>query len=72
MVFNPASGDTHFLNGLAGAILKFLEAGPATIEETLHHLEEVAGKPLEGELAEQVGSLVERFDAVGLIEPKRP
>ena len=68
MVFNPASGDTHFLKGLAGAILKFLEAGPATIEETLHHLEEVAGK----ELTEQIGRLVERFDAVGLIEPKRP
>ena len=52
MVFNPASGDTHFLNGLAGAILKFLEAGPATIEEILNHLEEVSEKPLDGELTE--------------------
>jgi len=72
VVFNPASGDTHFLNGLAGAILKFLEAGPATIEETLYHLEEVTGKPLKEELTEEIGRLVERFDAVGLIEPKRP
>ena len=71
VVFNPASGDTHFLNGLAGAILKFLEAGPATIEELLNHLEEVSGNPLDGELTEQIGRLVERFDAVGLIEPRR-
>ena len=72
MVFNPASGDTHFLNGLAGAILKFLEASPATIEETLNHLEEVSGKSLDSELTEQIGRLVERFDAVGLIEPTYP
>ena len=71
MVFNPASGDTHFLNSIAGAVLKFLEAEPASIEETLHHLEEISGKPLDGELTEQIRRLVAKFDAVGLIEPIR-
>ena len=71
MVFNPASGDTHFLNGIAGAVLKFLEAEPASIEETLHHLEEISEKPLDGELTEQIRRLVAKFDAVGLIEPIR-
>ena len=72
MVFNPASGDTHFLNGLAGDILKFLETGPATIEEILNHLQEASGKHLDRELTEQIGGLVEQFDAVGLVEPRRP
>ena len=72
VVFNPASGDTHFLNGLAGAIPKFLEAGPARIEEILNHLEEVSGQPLDKERIEQIGRLVEQFDAVRLIEPRRP
>lgn len=71
VVFNPASGDTHFLNDFAGAILQFLQAGPATIPELLEHLEKSRGTPIEPELTQQIQALIEQFDEFGLIEPAR-
>ena len=69
VVFNPASGDTHYLNAIAGSVLKLLETEPASVEQIVTHLEAISGEPLDGELREQINGLVERFDAVGLIEP---
>ena len=72
MVFNTASGDTHFLNDFAGAILQYLEAGPATLAEILEHIEKSSGEALAPELAAQIQGLIEKFDESGLIEPTGP
>lgn len=69
VVFNPASGDTHFLNALAGAILQLLESEVLTVEQIVSHLQDVSDDPLDDELVDEIHHLVEKFDTVGLIEP---
>lgn len=72
VVFNPASGDTHFLNALAGAILQLLESDALTLEQIVSHLQDVSDEPLGDELVDEIHHLVAKFDTVGLIEPAHP
>ena len=69
VVFNTASGDTHFLNDLAGTVLQFLEPAPSTIPEILGHLEKSTGESIGPELTQQIRALIEKLDESGLIEP---
>ena len=71
VVFNPASGDTHYLNAVAGAVLAQFERGPATLDDILRAVEARADEPLDSETATEIRELVERLDSVGLIETVR-
>lgn len=72
VVFDPASGDTHFLNGLAGAVLKLLESGPASFEDVIRALENASDGPIDIDLHEDIRALIDKLDGVGLIERVRP
>jgi len=72
VVYNCASGHTHYLNLLAAIALEHLQERPATIEELAERIRgdiEVEGK-IEG-LA-QLPDLVAQFDELGLIAPLAP
>ena len=69
VVFHPASGDTHFLNPIAGEVLRYLEHRPAGVIELSHHLSDTFELPADEDLASQVRQCLAQFHDLGLIEP---
>jgi PqqD family protein of HPr-rel-A system len=71
MVYNCASGQTHYLNLLAAMALQQMEEHPATLEDLRQRIraevgvEEIAG-------LDQLPSLVVQLDELGLIAPITP
>lgn len=69
VVFNPLSGQTHFLDIFAGHVLKLIMSGTPSVSE----LRSDAARYLEVEadhrLAQTVEELLRRLEEVGLIEP---
>ena len=69
VVYNPLSGDTHFLDVLTGELLRVIMAGPATVAT----LRQAAATFLEvtddERLGGHVGQALAALDELGLIEP---
>jgi PqqD family protein of HPr-rel-A system len=61
VVFNARSGDLHLLNPSANDVLEYLAATPASLGELALRFPDLDAAALE--------SLVESFDALGLIHP---
>jgi PqqD family protein of HPr-rel-A system len=69
VVFNLASGHTHFLNPVAAQALKILEQRPLSADELSQHLASANGLPSDKQLIEHVNNLLSKLDEIGLIEP---
>jgi PqqD family protein of HPr-rel-A system len=69
VVFNLASGYTHFLNPVAAQALKILEQEPLSADELSQRLALSDGLASDKQLIELVKNLLSKFDEMGLIEP---
>jgi PqqD family protein of HPr-rel-A system len=74
IVYNTASGQTHYLNLFAAKVLQYLEVQPASLDALL---EDVSASdvvcPADGQpLLAQVRELVKEMDTLGLIAPVVP
>lgn len=65
--YQPASGETHFLNPLGAAILTHLESAPGTLNDLCERLAEDFDVAPADNLRAQVASTLARFDELGLI-----
>ena len=71
IVFNRASGQTHLLDAFSAAVLRQIEAAPATIPELRRHF--ATGLDLdESLLHDRLSASCARFDQLGLAEPEAP
>ena len=69
IVYNTASGQSHLLDALSGAILKEIERGPSTIEQLADRLaKEFSVEP--HALLERLDEICTHFDELGLAEPE--
>ena len=72
VMFDEGSGDTHRLDALSAVALMCIEASPCDLAELTRQVavetDLSRGEVLSGALA----SVVERFSALGLIEPATP
>ncbi|HUN49840.1 MAG TPA: HPr-rel-A system PqqD family peptide chaperone [Candidatus Sulfotelmatobacter sp.] len=71
IVYNCASGQTHYLNLLAAMALQQMEERPATIDELGQRIRVQAGVDDIAGLA-QLPALVAQLDELGLIAPTPP
>lgn len=69
VVFNPATGNTHVLDAIAGEILLLVERGPVAWQELRRHMAEFLGAPDDQRLAQTVRQAIGRLDELVLIEP---
>ncbi|MCG8505413.1 MAG: HPr-rel-A system PqqD family peptide chaperone [Sphingomonadales bacterium] len=67
-VFDPASGNTQFLNLMACVALERLEGGPLNSERLTREVSEYLDIPLDDLLRSNLDSLISHFDSLGLIE----
>ena len=72
IVFNAASGQTHYLNALAARVLQYFQEQAATADELVDDIR--SSIPQGGDLSilDQVRELLTRFDSLGLIAPQNP
>lgn len=68
IVYNPQSGETHQLNLLALDALQFLQQ-PATLRQLTRHICALYQTQNTAEISDQLKSLLEQFDDLGLIYP---
>lgn len=66
-VFQPASGKTHFLNGMGLQILTILDQSPATLETVCKALSEYFSLQPDKDFPGQIVKTLYRFEALGLI-----
>ena len=71
-IFDEGSGDTHLLDPLAAEVLKVLEESPGEISGLARRIVARLDLAPDSDLTERVRELVERFVALGLVEPARP
>jgi len=71
ILFNAASGQTHFLNELGAAILKLFEQGaaPLDIYEIFEKLAASFDLIIDTPMQSYIGNLLVDLDGLGLIEP---
>ena len=72
VVYNPASGDTHLLNPVAGATLQSIQQSSADVSELARRVASRLELPADGQLLEQVEKLVSELNELGLIESEQP
>jgi PqqD family protein of HPr-rel-A system len=74
IVYNTASGQTHYLNLFAAKVLQYFEAQPASLDALLEEVSANSVAPRDGAqpLLAQVRELVKELDALGLIAPVAP
>ena len=70
IVFNNLSSHSHLLDAFSAQVLKALEPHPRDIESLARGLGERFDLETEN-LESRVALIVERFDALGLVEPDR-
>lgn len=70
IVYNAASGQTHYLNKFAADVLQYFEGQPASLAKLISDAD-VAGASGDTalDLVIQLRQLVDDFDSVGLIVP---
>lgn len=66
-VFQPQSGETHFVNPLGRAILTYLETGPSDLDRLCAHVATTLEIDDPDALREAVERSLARFDELGLI-----
>jgi len=66
IIFNPQSGETHQLNLLALDALEFLKH-PASLSQLTTHICALYEAKNTAEISDQLRSLIEQFDDLGLI-----
>ena len=69
VVFSPLSGQTHFLDILAGHVLEQIMAAPPSISELHSDIARFLQVEPDDRLAQTVEELLRRLEEVGLIEP---
>jgi PqqD family protein of HPr-rel-A system len=69
LVYNTASGQTHYLNLLAGEALLSLEAEPARTGELVRRLADQFGIPEDSPPLQMIDRLISELDELGLIAP---
>lgn len=67
VVYNPASGDTHLLNGVSAFVLTSLEKKAATTDELGNRLSKWLGRRPDDGLSSDIEALVSELDELGLI-----
>ncbi len=67
ILYQAASGETHYLNVTGAAVLERLGEGPGSLAEICRHIESVEGLPAEETLADHVAALLDRFGELGLV-----
>jgi PqqD family protein of HPr-rel-A system len=71
IVFNRASGQTHFLDAFSAAVLRQIEASPSTTLELRRYFAVGFGLD-EDVLSQRLDAVCRRFDQLGLAEPDVP
>jgi PqqD family protein of HPr-rel-A system len=71
VVFNPASGDTHLLNGVSAFVLTSLEKKASTTDEIRNLLSNLRAQPPDDAMPSDIEALVSELDELGLIAPAR-
>jgi PqqD family protein of HPr-rel-A system len=71
IVYNAASGQTHYLNLFAAKVLQYFEAEPASLDALLEDVsvDDIARRADGQPLLAQVRELIKEMDALGLIAP---
>src|SRR5208282_5157717 len=69
LVYNPASGQTHHLNLLAGEALRSLETEAAHTQELIRRLADQFEIAEDSPSLQMIDRLVREFDELGLIAP---
>lgn len=69
VVYNPASGNTHLLNGPPASILRSLETQPRSLDELKALVESL---PERSHDSSDIDGLVAELDELGLIAPAPP
>jgi PqqD family protein of HPr-rel-A system len=72
VVYNPLSGDTHFLDIVTGEILRAITAGPAAAVELRRFTAQFLEVPDDDRIAAHVSGTLAKLDDLGLIEPAGP
>ena len=72
VVFNVASGQTHYLNGLAARVLQYFQDQAATAEELIDDIRRSIPQGGDLSILDQVRDLLAKFDSLGLIAPQNP
>jgi PqqD family protein of HPr-rel-A system len=67
-VFNPLSGQTHFLDIVTGRILVLLMAGPHDIGQIRSRISQFLEVPDDDQLAATIGGILMRLENAGLVE----
>lgn len=69
LVYNAASAQTHYLNRFAGAVLRYFESEPSTINRLIADIEMSVSMtiPSPQSLSDQIQELVKELDSLGLI-----
>ncbi len=68
IVYNTASGQTHLLDALSGAVLKEIENRPGTIPQLAKRLSGKLGLDSRA-LLDRLAEICNHFDNLGLAEP---
>jgi PqqD family protein of HPr-rel-A system len=69
VVYNPVSGNTHFLDIVTGEILRSIMSRGMWGSELCRHIANFLEVPNDGALAEHVGRILAMLDRLALIEP---
>ena len=67
IVYNVASGETHYLNNFANTILQYFEAEPSTTSGLLADIQMSGVITPPPSFCDQIRELVKEFDSLGLI-----
>ena|SRR3974390_3281385 len=69
IVYNVASGQTHYLNNLAKDVLKYFEDEPGTISGLISDIQigDNIPSPISAPFCDQICALIQEFDSLGLI-----
>lgn len=69
VVYNPLSGNTHFLDIMSGEVLKAIVGGRNTLPQLCAHMAEFLDVANDDLTAESVREILTALDELGLIEP---
>ncbi len=74
IVYNAASGQTHYLNMFAAKVLQYFEAQPASLDALIGDtdISGAAADDATRTMLSQLRELVKELDSVGLIAPVVP
>ena len=67
--YNPASGDSHYLDLLSGEGLRCLERRPMTSSDLVEELSGVLEVPADDALSRYVERMLSSFSKLGLTKP---